>query len=82
MDDVQAVMDEFTRVVDSTKREFLRTEKKAKKKSWMTYEILDLMEQRRALKDSEDEEYKKVQTQIRMTIREAKEGKQWRDVRK
>lgn len=44
-----------------------------KKKSWMTEEILNLMEQRRKQKQHPDK-YKKIQKNIRKKIREAKEN--------
>jgi Reverse transcriptase (RNA-dependent DNA polymerase) len=69
---IQEEIDKFEKIVEEVKEEFLKPTKEIKKKSWMTEDILSLMEQRRTIKRNE-EEYKKIQAQIRRRIREAKE---------
>lgn len=69
--DIEMEMDELRKHVQEVKEKFLKPDK-TKRKSWMMDEILDLMEERR-LNKGKACEYKRIQSQIRRKIREAKE---------
>lgn len=69
--DIEMEMDELRKHVQEVKEKYLKPDK-TKRKSWMTDEILDLMEERR-LNKGKACEYKRIQSQIRRKIREAKE---------
>lgn len=62
-----------TRVV-KIKKELLKPDKVARKKPWMTLEILQLMEKRRSFKHIDNAQYKKTQRIIKQKIRQAKEN--------
>lgn len=70
--DVEQEIENFKNVVKKAKENHLKPDQR-KKKSWMTEEILNLMEQRRKQKQHPDK-YKKIQKNIRKKIREAKEN--------
>uniref|UniRef100_A0A8D8S118 Craniofacial development protein 2 n=1 Tax=Cacopsylla melanoneura TaxID=428564 RepID=A0A8D8S118_9HEMI len=70
--DIEKEMDELRKHVLEVKEKHLKPDK-TKRKSWMTNEILDLMEERRIHKGRVNE-YKRIQSQIRTKIREAKES--------
>lgn len=69
--DIEMEMNELRKHVQEVKEKYLKPDK-TKRKSWMTDEILDLMEERR-LNKGKACEYKRIQSQIRRKIREAKE---------
>uniref|UniRef100_A0A8D9EV91 Craniofacial development protein 2 n=1 Tax=Cacopsylla melanoneura TaxID=428564 RepID=A0A8D9EV91_9HEMI len=68
---IDVTLSHFEKAVQDIKNEFLKPDKR-KRKSWMTNEILELMEERRQVKDI-PAVYKNVQNEIRRKIREAKE---------
>lgn len=69
--DIEMEMDELRKHVQEVKEKYLKPNK-TKRKLWMTDEILDLMEERR-LNKGKACEYKRIQSQNRRKIREAKE---------
>uniref|UniRef100_A0A8D9EQ38 Craniofacial development protein 2 n=1 Tax=Cacopsylla melanoneura TaxID=428564 RepID=A0A8D9EQ38_9HEMI len=71
MNNIDATLTHFQKVVQEVKGEFLKPDTR-KRKSWMTSEILELMELRRKEKDNPTT-YKELQKTIRRKIREAKE---------
>ncbi|XP_022196330.1 uncharacterized protein LOC111053719 [Nilaparvata lugens] len=70
-DNVETELKKIQKAVESVKKALLKPER-IKKKSWMTTEILDLMEERRLNKGNATE-YKRIQYMIRKEIRMAKE---------
>uniref|UniRef100_A0A8D8YBA7 Craniofacial development protein 2 n=3 Tax=Cacopsylla melanoneura TaxID=428564 RepID=A0A8D8YBA7_9HEMI len=71
INNIDESLDKFQNAVQQVKEEFLKPDIR-RKKSWMTNEILELMEQRRQNKGNTNE-YKRIQIIIRRRIREAKE---------
>uniref|UniRef100_A0A8D8R7S7 Craniofacial development protein 2 n=3 Tax=Cacopsylla melanoneura TaxID=428564 RepID=A0A8D8R7S7_9HEMI len=69
--DIETEMTNLGQAVESVKKELLKPDGR-KKKSWMTEEILNLMEERRINKGNESE-YRRIQKIIRGKIREAKD---------
>lgn len=69
--DIEKKMNKIRKHVQEMKEKYLKPDK-TKRKSWMTDEILDLMEERRINKGKICE-YKRIQSQVRRKIREAKE---------
>uniref|UniRef100_A0A8D8X189 Craniofacial development protein 2 n=1 Tax=Cacopsylla melanoneura TaxID=428564 RepID=A0A8D8X189_9HEMI len=68
----EVALEHLQQAVKEVKEEYLKPDKR-KKKSWMTDDILALMEQRRIVK-GKAKEYKEIQTVIRRKIREAKDN--------
>jgi Reverse transcriptase (RNA-dependent DNA polymerase) len=68
---MEEVLTSVREIVEDVKEQHLKKDVK-KRKSWMTNEILELMEQRKERKNNPCE-YKRMQTIVRRKIREAKE---------
>lgn len=69
--DVETEMNTFQKIVQELKKNLLKPDGK-KKKSWMTEEILELMEERRMAQGNK-REYNRIHKIIRIRIRKAKE---------
>uniref|UniRef100_A0A8D8Q4X5 Craniofacial development protein 2 n=1 Tax=Cacopsylla melanoneura TaxID=428564 RepID=A0A8D8Q4X5_9HEMI len=61
--------------VEDIKKTYLKEEQRVKKRTWMTEDILDLMEHRRINKNNV-QEYKRINNIIRQEIRKAKDQEQ------
>uniref|UniRef100_A0A8D8QVD8 Craniofacial development protein 2 n=1 Tax=Cacopsylla melanoneura TaxID=428564 RepID=A0A8D8QVD8_9HEMI len=70
---IETEIGNFKQVVEEAKEKHLQTDRR-KKKSWMTDEILELMDQRRRNKNN-NTEYKRIHTLIRKKIIEQKKLK-------
>jgi len=73
--DVKTQIDNFKSRIEEISRTYLKSDKNVKKKSWMTDEILHLMNKRRKVKNKNDREYENIHRQIQNKIREAKQRK-------
>lgn len=73
IEDVNSEIEKLRNVVKSARDVILKPDKNGKKKRWMTDGILDLMEERRKVKDKDPGRYRDIQRQIRREIRQAKE---------
>uniref|UniRef100_A0A8D8SH15 Craniofacial development protein 2 n=1 Tax=Cacopsylla melanoneura TaxID=428564 RepID=A0A8D8SH15_9HEMI len=69
--DIEQKVNHIKESVQKVKEKYLKPDKR-KKKSWMTEEILGMMEERRISKN-DPQKYKNIQKAIRNKIREAKE---------
>lgn len=70
--DTEQTIDRIQKTVESVKEEYLKANKNNKRKSWMTSEIMEMMEERRKCRD-DPEGYRRMKIDIRNKIREAKQ---------
>ncbi|VEN57771.1 unnamed protein product [Callosobruchus maculatus] len=79
MNDTQEQWNEIQNILSSIEREEIGTKDRRKGKSWMTDEILQLMEERRRHKNKNSRKYREVNREIQRKVRRAKE--QWMNER-
>lgn len=71
--DVKFELDRIKNIATSVSEKYLKSDQNIKRKTWMTDEILHMMEQRRLMKDTPA--YSAIHKQIQRKIKDAKEKK-------